>query len=260
MKCWRGYLSGSSCRLAYGPADTTAAHFSCSSKIQIGFTFPVPAHLGSPRQRAVKRVCVCLYYYNIHWRMLNSSSGRTDSGSRGVFPCAVCSVDTARHSTAASRRSTSPSTWHLHQQPTPTPHHHPVSVNAASADYLACPCNVLKRGKYIQNIYNTHTHPFKAFCPRLPGWAGTRKVKPIWILLKQSRDSEWHWHQLGHTQVCTSLQTDNHASTPPLSFLQAGCPSRRPTNSVKALKATYTKRLQRDFLKKCTSSPIVKNR
>jgi len=38
-------------------------------------------------------------------------------------------------------------------------------------------------------------------------------------------------------QVCTSLQTDNHANTSPLSFLQAGCPSCRPTNSVKALKA-----------------------
>ena len=37
--------------------------------------------------------------------------------------------------------------------------------------------------------------------------------------------------------VCTLLQTDNHASTPPLSFLQAGCPSCRPTNSIKALKA-----------------------
>jgi len=42
-------------------------------------------------------------------------------------------------------------------------------------------------------------------------------------------------------QVCTSLQTDNHASTPPLSFLQAGCPSCRPTNSVKALKALSKK-------------------
>ena len=52
-----------------------------------------------------------------------------------------------------------------------------------------------------------------------------------------ARDSEWQRHQLGHMQVCTSLQTDNHASTPPLSFLQAGCPSCRPTNSVKALKA-----------------------
>jgi len=39
-------------------------------------------------------------------------------------------------------------------------------------------------------------------------------------------------------QVCTSFQTDNHASTPPLkSFLQAECPSCRPTNSAKALKA-----------------------
>jgi len=33
-----------------------------------------------------------------------------------------------------------------------------------------------------------------------------------------ARDSEWQWHHLGHTQVCTSLQTDNHASTPPLFF------------------------------------------
>ena len=39
-------------------------------------------------------------------------------------------------------------------------------------------------------------------------------------------------------QVCTSLQTDNQASTSPLSFLQAGCPSCHPTNSVKALKWT----------------------
>jgi len=53
----------------------------------------------------------------------------------------------------------------------------------------------------------------------------------------EARDSEQQWHQLGHMQVCTSLQTDNHASTPPLSFLQAGCLFCRPTNSVKALKA-----------------------
>ena len=33
---------------------------SCFSKIQIGFTFLVPAHPGSPGQRAVKRVCVCV--------------------------------------------------------------------------------------------------------------------------------------------------------------------------------------------------------
>ena len=188
---------------------------------------------------------------------------------------------------------------------------------------LCCSC------KYCTHTH-THTH-LTALCPGLPRWAGTRKVKPVWILLKQetvsgsgiswaickcaprfrqittpaphhsdfyrpdalpatkptawkhwrdkvvvvsiththththpfngplswstqvsryqkgrtnldfteARDSEWQWHQLGHMQVCTSLQSDNHASTPPLSFLQAGCPSCRPTNSVKALKATF---------------------
>jgi len=62
------------------------------------------------------------------------------------------------------------------------------------------------------------------------------------LYFTEPRDSEWQWHQLGHMQVCTSLQTDNHASTPPLSFLQAGCPSCRPTNSIKALKAAVLSR------------------
>ena len=41
---------------------------SCFSKIQIGFTFLVPAHLGSPGQRAVKPVCVCvcITHYFLH--------------------------------------------------------------------------------------------------------------------------------------------------------------------------------------------------
>ena len=34
----------------------------------------------------------------------------------------------------------------------------------------------------------------------------------------EARDSEWQWHQLSHMQVCTSLQTDNHSSTPPFFF------------------------------------------
>jgi len=34
----------------------------------------------------------------------------------------------------------------------------------------------------------------------------------------EAKDSEWQWHQLDHMQVCTSLQTDNHTSTPPLKF------------------------------------------
>jgi len=53
----------------------------------------------------------------------------------------------------------------------------------------------------------------------------------------EARASEWQWYHLGHMQICTSLQTDNNASTTPLSFLQVGCRSCRPTNSIKALKA-----------------------
>jgi len=87
----------------------------------------------------------------------------------------------------------------------------------------------------IHNNNNNNTH-LTTLCLGLPRWAGTKKVKPIWILLKQeTRDSEWQWHQLGHMQTCTSPQTDNHTSTPSLSFLQAGCPSCCPTNSVKAI-------------------------
>ena len=56
MWCWCGYLSGARCRLAYGPADATV---SCFSKIQVGYTSLVPAHLGSPGKRAIKRTCVC---------------------------------------------------------------------------------------------------------------------------------------------------------------------------------------------------------
>jgi len=58
----------------------------------------------------------------------------------------------------------------------------------------------------------------------------------------EARDSEWQRQQLGHMQVCISLQTD--VSTPPLSFLQARCPSCRPANSIKALKAVHTKNLR----------------
>ena len=48
----------------------------------------------------------------------------------------------------------------------------------------------------------------------------------------EARDSEWQWHQLGHMQVCTSLQADNHASIPPLSFYRLDpFPVAQPTAS-----------------------------
>ena len=93
-------------------------------------------------------------------------------------------------------------------------------------------CN--KPAHNVCSILRTHTHArLTALFPGLPTSAGTRKVKPIWILLKQ---------------VCTSLQTDNRASTPPLSFLQAGCSSCHPTDSIKALKAIALKAIRKEII------------
>jgi len=87
-------------------------------------------------------------------------------------------------------------------------------------------------------ITHTHTHTHTHAHPFNGPLSGTTQVSRYHgktnLDLNEARDSEWQWHQLGHMQVCTSLQTDNHASTP---VLQAGCPSCRPTNSVKTLKA-----------------------
>ena len=85
---------------------------------------------------------------------------------------------------------------------------------------------------------HTHAHPFNGPLSRTTRVSQYQKGK-TYLDFTEARDSEWQWHQLGHMQVCTLLQTDNHASTPPLSFLQAGYPSCSPTNSVKALKALY---------------------
>ena len=83
---------------------------------------------------------------------------------------------------------------------------------------------------------HTHTHTrLTALFPGLPRWAGTRKVKPVWILLKQETmsSSGISW------AICKSASCSRQITMPVphySSFLQAGCPTCRPTNSVKALK------------------------
>ena len=68
---------------------------------------------------------------------------------------------------------------------------------------------------------HTHTHPFNGPFSRTTRVSQYQKGKTN-LDFTEARDSEWPWHQLGHMQVCTSLQTDNHASTPPLSFYRPG--------------------------------------
>ena len=94
-------------------------------------------------------------------------------------------------------------------------------------------CQILTN---FQNSFSTHTHPrLTALFPGLPRSASTRKEKPIWILPKQETvsGSGISW------AVCKSAPHSRQITMPAphYSFLQAGCPSCRPTNSVKALKA-----------------------
>jgi len=57
-----------------------------------------------------------------------------------------------------------------------------------------------------------------AFFSRTTWVSQHQKGKPFWILLEQEM-MRWQWHQLDYLQIiCTSLQTDNHASTSPLGF------------------------------------------
>jgi len=85
---------------------------------------------------------------------------------------------------------------------------------------------------------HTHTHTHARARARLCPLSGTTRVSRYQkgetnLDFTEARDSERQWHQLVHMQVCTSLQTDNHASTPPLSFLWVGRPSCRPTKNTR---------------------------
>jgi len=79
---------------------------------------------------------------------------------------------------------------------------------------------------------HTHTHPFNS------PFSGTTQVSRYQkgktdLDFTEARDSEWQWYQLGHVQVCTLLQIDNHASTPPLCFFYRpdALPAAQPTAS-----------------------------
>ena len=84
---------------------------------------------------------------------------------------------------------------------------------------------------------HTHTHPFNG------PFSGTTRVSRYQkgktnLDFTEARDSEWQWHQLGHMQVSTSLQTDNHASTPPLSFFTGRMPFLLPNQQRQSTEGT----------------------
>jgi len=70
---------------------------------------------------------------------------------------------------------------------------------------------------------HTHTHPFNGPFSRTTRLSRYQKGKTN-LDFTEARDGEWQWHQLGHMQVCISLQTDNHTNTPLLSFFTGRMP------------------------------------
>jgi len=78
---------------------------------------------------------------------------------------------------------------------------------------------------------NTYAHTFNGPFSRTTRVSRYQKGKTN-LDFTEARDSEWQWRQLGHMQVCTSLQTDNHDSTPPLAFYRPyALPDAQPTAS-----------------------------
>ena len=92
-------------------------------------------------------------------------------------------------------------------------------------------------------ITHTHTH---THTQRFNGpFSGTIRVGrhqkgKTDLEFTEATDSEWQWHQLGRMQVCTSLQTDNHASTPPLSFFTGRMPFLPPNQQRQSTEGTYS--------------------
>ena len=97
---------------------------------------------------------------------------------------------------------------------------------------------VLEKRPLNWHSSSTHTHLFNGH------FSGTARVSRYQkgntnLDFCEARDSEWQWHQLGHMQVCTSLQTYNHASTPPLSFLTGRMPFLLPNQRCSSSSMVY---------------------
>ena len=113
-------------------------------------------------------------------------------------------ITSRSHALRASR-------WHrLHAAPT---------TDSAWNHLVPFDFGILQRSYYphtglvVLIIYHTttYTHPFNGPLSRTTRVSRYQKGKTN-LDFTEARDSEWQWNQLG----CTSLQTDNHTSTPPL--------------------------------------------
>ena len=104
---------------------------------------------------------------------------------------------------------------------------------------LDCPnpdvsSNYMRRFAKVRFYRKTYTRltPFNGPLSGTTRVRGYQKGKTN-LDFTEARNSGWQWHQLGHMQVCTLLQTDNHASTPPL-FFTGRMPFRPPNQQCQS--------------------------
>ena len=211
----------------------------CYSKIQIGFTFLVPNYRDSPRQRAVKRVCVCVWlekiypdsllqtHRNVKWQVRSPhiSDGRPAAGSQRTYSLGSCATQRACYSLGWDRQ-TDGSRCRL-------------IITIAMTMFMVLSFNIAVSLQQRIGIYllqsHTHTHPFNgplSMTTRVSRYQNGKTVKPIRILLKQETvsgsGSGISW------AICKSASRSRQPRQHPTTlFLQAGCPSCRPANSVK---------------------------
>ena len=252
---------------------------SCFNKIQIGFTFLVPAHLGSPGKGRLNG-CVCvqlsrrmLTTWNARVRLPHATAAErqpTYSASAGLLLLAYagtdrqtpyCFTDPAPHTMRAVPMMTGQQyadtsriklftgltlfvageypDLHLGKYEVRDGLRHAILqlvLDGASTNqrkvllYLIVHCRqpalaishchtghnksltaiTLFTHVYTKTHTHTHTHtqthPFN--CPFSgPTWVSRYQKGKTNLDFTEARDSEWQWHQLGHMQVCISLQT-----------------------------------------------------
>jgi len=144
------------------------------------------------------------------WRTRRRQSG--DESSRAVMRRLLSAAESGRVSV---RRSDT-----AHDQTPAAPTTSCLLQTRAVYTYTNQPTNQ----SINQSITHTHTHPFNgplSGTTRVSRYHQRGKTNPDFA---EARDSEWQRHQLGRMQVSISLQTDNHASTPPLRFFPGRMP------------------------------------
>ena len=142
----------------------------------------------------------------------------------GINQCSGCSVlglNTTLLYLWTLSMTVATTAWHWNEMPSPGWYYDNIVfhklLSFSPSSMHACRLYVLLALLLLQPFYG----PLD-FVRDYPGEPAPEKYNQNQSGFPGARDSEWQWDQLGHMQICTSLQTDNHASThQPLSFYRS---------------------------------------